>query len=130
MAFKNTISWLFLNSIKEKNQSFSIRHSVIYPVWCKHIRNPFTFLINRVIFSMPMFSAVHIQFYHLLQIRKKIRISGTKEGRKYLEVQWFYWDNTKCHKYAVFLTKPGNTDQQKCTSDSILHAKFSALNPW
>lgn len=96
-------------------------HSGIYPIWCKHIMNPFTFLINRVILSTLMFSAVYIQFYHILQIRTKrtyfrllLQLNiCKKEGGKYLKVQWVYWDNSRGHEYAVFLAKPGNTDQQK-----------------
>lgn len=129
MAFKNTILLLFSCSIKKK-RSFSIRHSVIYPVRCKLIKNPFRCLINRVTFSMPMFSAVHIQIYHIFQIRRKNKRTYFRlllkinicmiEGGKYLKVLWLYWDNSKCHKYAVFLTKSGNTEQQKSTLDSIL----------
>lgn len=133
LAFKNTIPWLFLCSIKKKkNQSFSIMHSGIYPIWCKHIMNPFTFLINRVILSTLMFSAVYIQFYHILQIRTKrtyfrllLQLNiCKKEGGKYLKVQWVYWDNSRGHEYAVFLAKPGNTDQQKKTLNSVLHKNF------
>lgn len=93
-------------------------HSGRYPILYKHIMSPFTLLINWVIFSTPIFSAVHIQFYHIVQMRRKrtyfrllLKLNiCTKDSGKYLKVQQFYWYNSKCHNYVVFQTKPENTD--------------------
>lgn len=113
----------FYVQLKKVFQNFSSTHPGMYPILCKHIMNPFTLLINWVIFSMRMFSTVHIQFYHILQIRIKrtyfrllLKLNiCTKGGGKYLKVQWFYRDYSKSDDYAVFQTKPGNTDLQTST---------------